>query len=69
MNKLRIKTMKYIHYTCTGNKKYGSGNNSETAIISEEDLKKRGYDVKRMDLLSIIIACERLLAVNNPQRK
>ncbi len=69
MNKLRIKTMEYIHYTCTGNEKYGSGNNSETAIISEKDLKKRGCDVEKMDLLSRIIACERLLAVNNPQRK
>lgn len=56
------------HYTCTGNKKYGSGNGSGGAMISNKILFKK-FGQYPQNNLDRIIMCERLLAMDNPQRK
>jgi len=51
----------YRHLTCTGNSRYGSGDGSEYASITEDDFKKHFGYIPRSDRERFLMA-EQLLA-------
>lgn len=56
-----------LHYTCTGNRRYGSGNGSEYAIITDTDIRRYFGYTPRSEIERIILR-EQLLARDRPLR-